>query len=217
MLPILLTGSTNRPAPKHKNYPYSYWKKILAFLSWSHAKCNQLVFLLSKIRRYVSPQVAVQIYKAIIMSRLSYGGLLYIGAAKPLLSWLQKLQNRALRICFGADRYTSNLRLHRDSNILPLQLRRKLDVYKVMYNRMLNLSRSVESEVEGRPATRYALSRPPDMVRPRSEKFLKSVVYQGPKLWADLPPQMKTLNELPTFDREIRKIIKIEFDGLTSI
>lgn len=99
------------------------------------ATCNSLLFSLSKIRRFVTSQIAIQIYKSLIMSRLNYGGLLCIGASKMDISRLQKVQNRGLRICLCADRYTSNLTLHTVANVLPVKLRMKLDAYNCMYKR----------------------------------------------------------------------------------
>lgn len=38
--------------------------------------CNQRVFSLSKIRRYIPAQVALLIYKTVVMSKLNYEGML---------------------------------------------------------------------------------------------------------------------------------------------
>lgn len=61
------------------------------------------------------------------------------------------------------------------------------------------------------PLTRFASLRLPVFVTPRSSKFLDSVTYQGPKLWANLPNHVKNLNDAFASDREIRKIIHEEF------
>lgn len=99
------------------------------------ATCNNLLFSLAKIRRFITGPIAIQLYKSLIMSRLNYDSLLCLGASKHDLTKLQKVQNRALRICLCADRYTSNLKFHIDANVLPVSLRMKLDTYKCMYRR----------------------------------------------------------------------------------
>lgn len=147
------------------------------------------------------------------MSRLIYGGILCLGASKMNLARLQKLQNRALRICYCASRYTSNIKLHTDANVLPLYLRRKLDIYKSMYSRMLELERNpLDSDL--RPTTRFSSSRPPNFTRPTCDRFLNSITYQAPKLWSELPPEIKNLNDSPTFNREIRKMLKNEMHNI---
>lgn len=93
------------------------------------SSCNHLLFSLAKIRWFINSSIAVQVYKSLILSRLTYGVLLCLGASQLNRSRLQKVQNRGLRICFCADRYTSNLKLHNDAKVLPLSLRMKLDTY----------------------------------------------------------------------------------------
>lgn len=150
------------------------------------------------------------------MSKLNYGGLLCLGVQKTYLARLQKLQNRALRVCHGAYRYTSNIKLHIESNVLPMFLRRKLDVYKYMYNRILALERDCPVGHNG-PVTRFSSSRPPTFERPNCERFLNSVTYQAPKLWSELPADIKNMNDSTHFDREIRKMIRDEMLAIQSL
>lgn len=110
---------------------------------------------LSKIRRYIPESVAILIFKSLMMSKIGYGGILCVGAAKATF---QKLR-RSLRVCFCASRYTSNIRLHIDSNVLPLYLRRKLDMYKYMYSKMLAQEKGLVNS-STRPNTRFSLARP---------------------------------------------------------
>lgn len=142
------------------------------------AGCNQRIFSLAKIRKYVPLHVAVLIYKAVVMSKLNYGGMLCLGAAKSHLARLQKLQNR---ICHCASRYTSNIKLHTISysNVLSVYPRRKLDVYKCMFGRMMELERNPPVD-ENCPTTRFSSSRPPSYIRPNCERFLSSITYQAP-------------------------------------
>lgn len=154
--------------------------------------CNQRLFSLTKMSSYIHPWVALIIYKSLIMSRLNYGNILCLGALSSLLSRLQKTQNRALCICHCANRNTSNINLHVKSKVLTLFLSRKLEVYKCMYKRWLT-GYYAQTAPEERPQTRYALSRPPDFDVPKTERFLRSVIYQCPKLWAELPNYVKNL------------------------
>lgn len=154
------------------------------------------------------------------MSKINYGNVLCFGAPKVSLGRLQKLQNRALRVCHCASRYTSNYELHLISGVLPIALRRKLDLLKIMYFRMLynrggdapaTTGGTAINLTQSRPLTRYSAARPPIFDKPNTTRFIESVTYQGPKLWADLPSDVKNLNDIRTFDREIRKLTKAEF------
>lgn len=68
------------------------------------------------------------------MAKLQYGSLLNIGITKAGRQRIQKMQNRALRICLLMDRYTSNLTLHKEAKVIPIHLRSKLEMHKLMFH-----------------------------------------------------------------------------------
>ena len=65
------------------------------------------LFLLSKIRSYISEHMAITIYKTLIVPYLDYGDVLFINASRELLNKLQRLQNKCLRICLRTHPRTS--------------------------------------------------------------------------------------------------------------
>lgn len=79
-------------------------------------------------------------------------------------------------------RYTSNLVLHRHSNVLPLNLRGKLEIYKLMYR----VSRKQPEPEDYVVNTRAQNAFPIGLIAPKSERFLQSISYQGPRLWSEL-------------------------------
>lgn len=125
---------------------------------------------------------------------------------------LQKLQNKSLRICFLSGRYTSNLVLHRQSNVLPLRLRGKLELYKLKYR----ISRKQLDPVETGVNTRSQNAFPIELIAPKSDKFLRSISYQGPRLWSELPAQIKKL-PYDAYCTEIKRKIQAEMDELVQI
>lgn len=149
------------------------------------------------------------------MSRLHYDSLLCLGAPKLSLSKLQRVRNRALRISLCADRYTTNLKLHQDSNVFPLSLRMKLDT--CMYIRLLFLSRIESSNVDMRLNTRSGSSLTIKVNRPSSEKFLHSVTYQGMNMWNELSPRVRDVNDISKFDSEVKNLINAEFMSMISL
>lgn len=91
------------------------------------------------------------------------------------------------------------------------------DVYKLMYSRMLAQERGLILN-QNRPQTRFASSRPPLFERPNSDRFLKSITYQAPKLWAELPAwNKKNMNESSFFHREVRKLVKAEMQTIVTL
>lgn len=51
-----------------------------------------------KIRKYISKQTAVMLYKSMILSLLNYGSVFYSSANVSCLKKLQSMQNKAIRI-----------------------------------------------------------------------------------------------------------------------
>lgn len=192
---------------------------ILAFASNINktvSNCGNRVFTLAKIRRYISEGIATTVYKTMIMSKLNYGGVLCVSARKSDLDKLQKLQNRALRICCSANRYTSNLTLHNRTNVLPLFLRRKLEIYQIMFKRMY-VAENVSDPDPDKRVTRYNMARPPTFDVPKSAKFLNTITYVAPALWASLPTECKTILDSGKFNVEIRKLIRNELNYIDNV
>lgn len=113
MVPALGLSINNVPFLQSDSYEYLGIALDSRLTSENHinrllASCNQCIFTLSKIRRYIDEHTATWIHKSFIMSKLNHGGVFYGDARKSLTDRLQKMQNRALQVCMLASRYTSN-------------------------------------------------------------------------------------------------------------
>lgn len=76
------------------------------------------------------------------MSKLHYGNIFYSNAIKKDWERVQKVQNRCLRICFLAQRYTSNITLHKEAKVLPVYLKSIYDTLKLMYRLAIKQNRA---------------------------------------------------------------------------
>lgn len=85
-----------------------------------------------------------------------------------------------------------------------------------MYKRML-CDNGVPITSDDRPMTRYALSQPPEIDTSKTEKFLRSITYQGPKIWADLPNHVKNMNDVAVFVTEVKNMIRSEIASIESL
>lgn len=63
------------------------------------SSCNKKLTL-SRIKQFIQERVAVLIYKSLIVSKLTYGGVVFWSAQAKEIGKLQKTQNRALRSCY---------------------------------------------------------------------------------------------------------------------
>ena len=93
------------------------------------------VDLLSRIRKFITNDAALLIYKTKILPYLDYGDVLYLGSCNKALSKLQSIQNRALRICISAPRRTSTNNTHNIAQMPELKHRRTAHLRNFMFKR----------------------------------------------------------------------------------
>ena len=101
------------------------WKDHINFII---DKCRSRINLLKCISGYswgASKETLCYIYKAFIRSRIDYASEIYNSACHSILSKLDIVQNKCLRICTGALMATPIQALEVDCGIMPLDLRRR--------------------------------------------------------------------------------------------
>ena len=98
------------------------------------------VFLLAKIRKYITFKAAVRIYKTVILPILDYENILYDGCNQNLLSKVQTLQSRGLRLCNYQPYHVPTLYQHESTGMARLDLRRKMHLLLFMFKQKANMS-----------------------------------------------------------------------------
>ena len=96
------------------------------------------LYLLSKIRHFITENASIQVYKSMIVPLLDYGDNIYAGTSDSNLSKLPKLQNRGLRICVNNQRHITRVQLHLACSISPMKSRRKTNLLKYMFKQQEN-------------------------------------------------------------------------------
>lgn len=172
------------------------------------SKAYNKIYMLGKIRKYINPKIAIQIFKTYILSQLEYCSHLLIGTNNTTFTKLQKAANQALRICFNAPPLTSNFKLHATAKVLPLKYRRDIALLKQMYICARD-PRYVEKtgNRRGRSANNIRI----ESAFPKTEKYKKSAFYQGPKLWDLLPPNIKESESLEVFKKRHHLYFRSKF------
>ena len=93
------------------------------------------LYLLSKIRKFITKAAALRIYNVMVVPYIDYGDIVYAGATAASLNKLQRLQNRALRVILNDCNFRSTLKMHQDLHILPLSDRRDLHLLNFAFKR----------------------------------------------------------------------------------
>lgn len=97
------------------------------------SSCNQKLFTLSKIRKYITQPIAIRLYKTLILPIIDYGDVFYNCLANTHLDKVQKVQNRALHIVDLPPRHKTNVHLHKKYQVIPLFIRRGNNLVKLIH------------------------------------------------------------------------------------
>ena len=164
-------------------------------------RISNKIFMLRKMRKFLTFDAAVLVYKQIILPIIDYAGFLLIACRKEDKNDLQVLQNDILRIC-TRNRFSDRIsieKLHGKCKLLSLEQRRR----KQLLGLMFILSKDKDFlHIPGR-LTRNAnkvVFKVPTKISPTYER---SPYYVGTLLWNELP--LATQESNCTF--EFKKII----------
>ena len=143
--------------------------------------------LLAKLKRYMNDNVAVCIYKSMLLPYFDYADVIYNNANVTLLDKLQRLQNKCLRVCLGQNRRFSTEVAHRMAFVPWLKDRRIAHTLNFMYKRkerrdLLNVTQ-IRTRAHDAPLFHVKI--------PRYEAFKRSVSYSASSLWNNLPPNVR--------------------------
>ena len=157
--------------------------------------------MLAKLRRYLNNDVAIQIYKSMLLPYFDYADVIFHKACSKDLDKLQRLQNRCLRICLGYDRLFSTDRAHKKASMPFLVDRRHAHALNFMFSRknrkeLLN-NREIRTRAHDAPLFNVTI--------PRCTAFKCSVGYYGSELWNSLPAQTRNINCQILFKNETKK------------
>ena len=162
-------------------------------------KCVQhKISLLGKVKRYLNNDVALKIYKSMILPYLDYADVIFCKANATDLDKLQKLQNRCLRLCMGQDRFFNTDRAHKNAETPFLADRRNAHTLNFMYKRkemrgdLLN-KREIRTRAHDAPLFKIII--------PRCEAVKRSVGYFGAERWNALTPNVRNTNSYQEFKK----------------
>ena len=113
---------------------------------------------LSIIRKYLTKNAAITIYKSMILPYFDYGDGFVINANQQLLDKIQRIQNRGLKICLGVEATTTTSDAHRSSKV----------------------ARLAEVNIRERDAKVFKV------FIPKSDAYKRSVLYKGAVEWNKL-------------------------------
>ena len=178
---IPLSGS-NLHYVKHFNYLGMKLEDTLTF-ELHAAETMKMVahklYLLSRIRKYITSGQSIAIYKSKVVPYFDYGDIFLMNINKKTIDKLQKLQNRALRLCLALDGRSNVNDMHNTCNINKLSHRREVHLLNFVYKRAQD-ERYLQAG--NRELRRYEAPILKEFIS-NNNSFEKSVLLQGAIAW----------------------------------
>ena len=145
------------------------------------------LYLLSRIRRYLTNEACILIFKTMVLSVMEYGDIIYAGTSKINLDKIDRLFYRGLRICNANNVAKNKNQLCMDCNISTLENRRNVHLLLFMHKQCS------KTELLKQTNVRTRLHKAPvfKTYKPNNEKARQNILYRGANAW----------NKLPSIDR----------------
>ena len=200
----------------NENIKYSSEEKLLGItidrtLSWDKhveivlKKCNSLLYLLSRIKIFLTVPMRKLFFNAYILPHLDYCCVIWGNCNITQEDKLIRFQKRAARLILDKDFTTPSKSLFSELNWLTFPKRVKFQkavlLYKIFnglspdYLRNIFTFTSDIHERTLRSSSQFQLYSP----RPNTELFRKSFVYSGSIIWNSLPYYVKNANSVIHF------------------
>ena len=148
------------------------------------------LYLLSKIRRYITQFACINIFKTMVLSVIEYCDIVYAGTTQLNLSKLDNLFYRGLRICTNDNTSISRKVLCNNHAIAPLTHRRDthllLFMHKQTNKNYLLKEKKVNTRLQKGPVFKT--------FKPNNEKAKLSVFYRGANSWNALRADTRNMS-----------------------
>ena len=169
-------------------------------------KINYKIYTLRKIRKYISFEIASQIYKQTILPFFDYGGFIDISFNKEKKKELQIMQNDILRICNGSrllDKVSIE-KLHKKAKLLAMEQRRDKQLLLLMYIYSNDDNVQAINERNTCSANKFVFKTESKI----GTKYENSPFYKGTKLWNVLTREVQYAENKWVFKTCINKMYK---------
>ena len=160
--------------------------------------------LLAKVRRYLDNRASLLIYKTMILPYFDYGDILFMKSQKHLLSKLDHLQKRALKMCLHITGDVPENILLTSADVAHLGRRREAHILNYMYK-----NKEKEELLDMKNVnTRSRVAPLFKTVIPSCEKYKNSALYHGAILWNMLTVNIRNIDSFDSFKAHQKKAMK---------
>lgn len=179
-------------------------------------KCNSLLYLFSRIKKFLNVQMRKVFFNAYILPHIDYCCIIWGNCTITQEQRFIRFQKRAARLILDRDIITPSAILFKELNWLTFPERVSFQKAVLMFKIFNGIAPDyfindfpLISDIHGinlRSAAHSQIYLP----RPNTELFRKSFSYSGSFLWNNLPTYVRNANSLAQFKRLYIKWLKNE-------
>ena len=169
-------------------------------------KASQRIALLRRFKFKLSRKALITLYFSMVRPILEYGCVLFDNCGQGLSDLLESIQYEAAKICTGALRHTSHVKLLQELGWPTLACRRKYFKLILFYKMTHNLTPPYLSSLlpppnTGRPLRQFRSLR---NIQCRTQRFDRSFLPDTVKLWNNLPSDIRNSISLQIFKSKLK-------------
>ena len=166
-------------------------------------KLSRTIALLLKTKPYVPSDIFKCIYYAHIYPHLNYCNSIWSTTYPSYLNHLNVLHKKIIRIITSSDYCEHTSPLFKSLIILNLSDITRLNIASYMFKHNDTINNTAA------PNHNYHTRNQDSLLLPRHKLTLykHSLMYQGPKIWNDIPPSIKHSPSLKTFQSKYKKYL----------
>ena len=178
--------------------------------------CNFHIRNLYAVRRYLSKDILITLVQSLIVSRIDYCNVLFLGLPSYLLKKLQSVMNRCARLIFSLPPRVPTTRFLIELHWLPIRARVEfkvcLIVFKALkFNQPKYIVDLLSAPNDGDHVTLRSSNDPYRLAEPRAVQERayaeRSFVYAAPRLYNRLPVQVKQQTSILSFKTHLKSFL----------
>jgi hypothetical protein len=171
---------------------------------------------ISQLRRYLEHDTLECVVHSFVTSKLDYCNSLFCGLPVSQINKLQAIQNTAARILTNTRKYDSITPVLHSLHWLPVQQRIKFKTLTIVYKTLNNLAPSYLCDlIEPYVPSRNLRSSHQNVLKvPFTNSSLvisRAFSVNGPRLWNELPGDVRSATSLDSFKAKLKTHLFSEF------
>ena len=181
------------------------WKKHIEYVN---NKVNKCIGIFYRLKHAFTKKWLVSLYNALVLPQLNYCNIIWASVCPSVLNRLYITQKRALKLVMKLPKRTPTeylFKLGKTPKVMDInKIHTAIFMYKYVYGLLSEGFKDkfmLVSHIHSHNTRNATLLRLP---RCKTEGFKYALQYKGPKIWNDLPNEIKSISSLSSFKKSLK-------------